>query len=374
MQNPLWKNLGASGVRRFTLVLLGLLSCWASGEPLEVLVIGLSHGHVRGFLRHAERDGVRVVAIHERDRALAARYREETGLPADLFHEDLESMLESVPCDAAWVFTDTGSHLKVVEACAPRGIDVIVEKPLANEPWEVDRMEELARWHGIHILTNYETTWYPSMEALYGIAVKDQAVGRITKIEGRFGHRGPAEINVGPEFLSWLTDPQRNGGGASTDFGCYGANLATWLMGNQPPLSVQASFQTHKPELYPEVDDDTVIVLTYPRVQAVIHASWDWHRSVKDLAVYGEKGSVRTLDEDRYRVRLRPRQPAVEHRAEPSGDPSGIAWFAAVLRGEAEPSGSRSALENNAIVVRVLDAARRSAMTGKVVHLSAAAD
>lgn len=36
------------------------------------------------------------------------------------------------------------------------------------------------------------------------------------------------------------------------DFGCYGANLMTWLMDNRKPLSVVSAFQTIKPDQYEE--------------------------------------------------------------------------------------------------------------------------
>ena len=61
------------------------------------------------------------------------------------------------------------------------------------------------------------------------------------------GTRGRRRFNVQPEFLAWLTDPVKNGAGALFDFGCYGANLMTWMMGNQRPLAVTAIAQTNKP-------------------------------------------------------------------------------------------------------------------------------
>ena len=75
-----------------------------------------------------------------------------------------------------------------------------------------------------------------------------------------------------PEFLRWLTDPVLNGGGALTDFGCYGANLFTWLMGNVRPLSVSAVTQTFKPDVYPRVDDEATIVVTWPAAVGIIQA------------------------------------------------------------------------------------------------------
>ena len=66
------------------------------------------------------------------------------------------------------------------------------------------------------------------------------------------GHSGPKAINVQPEFLDWLSDPVRNGGGALFDFGCYGANLMTWMMDNQRPLAVTAVTQQFQPAVYPQ--------------------------------------------------------------------------------------------------------------------------
>ena len=67
------------------------------------------------------------------------------------------------------------------------------------------------------------------------MANQEHAVGEIRKMVVHDGHQGPKEIGCSAEFLSWLTDPVKNGGGALVDFGCYGAYPMTWLMkGNTP--------------------------------------------------------------------------------------------------------------------------------------------
>ena len=85
------------------------------------------------------------------------------------------------------------------------------------------------------MITNYETTWYPSHRAIWRLLKEQKAGGALRKIVVLDGHEGPKEINVQPEFLAWLRDPAQNGGGALFDFGCYGANLMTWLMDGQRP-------------------------------------------------------------------------------------------------------------------------------------------
>jgi len=50
-----------------------------------------------------------------------------------------------------------------------------------------------------------------------------------------------------------------------TDFGCYGANLMTWFNNGERPISVTAITQTIKPDIYPDVDDEATILLTYKK-------------------------------------------------------------------------------------------------------------
>jgi predicted dehydrogenase len=175
---------------------------------------------------------------------------------------------------------------------------------------------------------------------------------------------------VQPEFFAWLTDPVKNGAGALFDFGCYGANLMTWLMDNQRPLKVTALAQTNKPQIYPRVDDEATILVEYPKAQGIIQASWNWPFSRKDFEVYGEKGYAIATGGAGLRVRL-PEQKAEESRtpgALPPDESDSISYLTAVARGRIKPSGL-SSLENNLIVTEILDAARESVRTGKTIEM-----
>src|SRR5205814_8494644 len=143
-------------------------------------------------------------------------------------------------------------------------------------------------------------TWYASNRAAYDL-VKENALGEIRKVVVHDGHSGPREINVAPEFFAWLTDSKLNGAGALFDFGCYGADLMTWLMNGAVPLTVTAVTQQIKPQIYPHVDDEATIILTYPRAQAIIQASWNWPFDRKDMEVYGETGEAITIRRDGLR-------------------------------------------------------------------------
>lgn len=344
----------------------------AEPTPVRFAIVGLVHDHARGFIpAMSSRHDVQLVAIVEPDRELAARYANDYRLAEGLFHTNLETMLDQVKPQAVAAFTSTFDHRRVVEACAPRGVDVMMEKPLAVNMEHARAIEAAARKAGIQVVVNYETTWYPANHAAYALIHERKEIGEVRKIVVHDGHQGPKEIGCSAAFLEWLTDPVLNGGGALTDFGCYGANLITWLMKEQRPSSVLAVTQQIKPQIYPKVDDEATILLTYPQAQGIIQASWNWPFNRKDMEVYGRTGYALVPDQNHLRVRQAnstETDAPVPSLAIPHRDP--LSYLAAVVRGELRPSGL-SSLEVNLIATEILDAARESARTGKRVSLPA---
>ena len=232
-------------------------------QAVRVVIARLTHGHVGWLLGRADKGDVQVMGIYEPDADVVERYAKQFGFDRRLAHTDFESMLDAVNPEAVVSFGSIAEHLSVVEAAAPRGIHVMVEKPLAFTIEHAEKMEALAKRHSIHVLTNYETTWYPSGYTAFQLVHDEEAVGPIRKVVVRDGHFGPKEVAVAPEFLSWLIDPAQSGGGALIDFGCYGANLMTWLMRGAAPLTVTAVTQQLKRDsVYERVDDEATIILT----------------------------------------------------------------------------------------------------------------
>src|SRR6266567_918403 len=311
----------------------------AEEAPLRVALAGLVHGHAFGFFdQFQRRTDLQVVGIAEADRQLTAQFAKRYSLEPGLFYSDLEEMLRKTHPQAVLAYTNTYDHRRVVEICARYSVPVMMEKPLAVSLEDARAIEKAARAAKIQVLVNYETTWYRSNQAAYDL-VHGSAIGEIRKIVVHDGHRGPKEIGVGPEFLAWLTDPKLNGGGALFDFGCYGADLATWLMDGRRPDSVTAVTQQIKPDIYSRVDDEATIVLTYPKAQAIIQASWNWPFDRKDIEVYGQTGSVITVKRDDIRVRRGNDRPEeqVAAKAIPTPYDNSLSYLRAVILDGAKP-------------------------------------
>jgi glucose-fructose oxidoreductase len=337
--------------------------------PLRVAIVGLVHGHVQGFLEHSlHNPEIEIVGIAEPDRSLASQYATRYGFDPALLFSDLEEMLERKHPQAVLVYTNTFDHRRVVEICARHGVHVMMEKPLAVSLEDALAIEKASQIGKIQVLVNYETTWYASNQAAYDL-VHEKALGDVRKVVVHDGHSGPKEIGVGPEFLSWLTDPKLNGGGALFDFGCYGGDLMTWLMDGQRPETVTAITQQIKPEIYPHVDDEATIILTYPKAQAIIQASWNWPFDRKDMEVYGQTGYVITVKRDDVRVRRAGGQEQqVAAKTLPAPYDNSLSFLRAVVLNGMRPDGP-SSLDTNITVTEIFDAARRSATSGKTIHL-----
>jgi len=359
----------------FALISMLFVAAVSSGQaapaPVRVAIVGLVHGHVYGFLdqyRHSPE--IEIVGVAEPDSKLLALAAQRYGFAAALLFTDLEEMLVKARPQAVLVYSNTYDHRRIVEICARHRVHVMMEKPLAVSLEDAVAIERAAHEGKIHVLVNYETSWYASNHAAYDL-VHQGALGEIRKVVIHDGHNGPKEIGVEPEFLAWLTDPKLNGAGALFDFGCYGADLMTWLMDGQRPLTVTAVTQQIKPQIYPRVDDEATIILTYPKAQAIVQASWNWPFGRKDMEVYGATGYVITVQRDDIRLRRggdQSREEQLKAKPVPAPYDDELSYFRAVIV-DGLKEDALSSLDTNVTVTEILDAARRSAESGKTVAL-----
>ena len=360
----------------YILILLIIVSySYGQKTPVTVGVVGLTHTHVHWIFNSDKYDEFDIVGIVEPNKVLAQRYANQYQFSMDMVYDTLDELIEAKKPIAVTAFGTIYDHLQIVETCAPKGIHVMVEKPLAVNLEHARKMKQLADQYGIHLLTNYETTWYPTNHKAYNLINQDTIIGDLRKVIVRDGHKGPKKIGVDAEFLEWLTDPVKNGGGAITDFGCYGANLMTWIMEGERPNSVTAITMQQQPENNPKVDDEAIILLTYDKVAAVIQASWNWPIGRKDMEVYGLNGVIYADNRNDIRIRIptgydtfTEESIKLEERTVPYNDP--FLYFAAVINDDIQPKTfNLSSLENNMIVMEILEAAIESAKTGKSVNL-----
>ncbi|MEY3562065.1 MAG: hypothetical protein RLZZ294_71 [Bacteroidota bacterium] len=359
-------------MKKIIFVFALLFSTTIYAQPVRLAVAGIAHGHNGWILGRKNDAAVQLVGIYETNKELVKKMMDKYHLDPALFYDDINKMLEEVKPEGVLGFGTTLQHLGVVEACAPKGIHVMVEKPLATTVADAEKMVGLARKYKILLLTNFETSWYPTTDKSFALTRDTAFMGPIRKVVVHDGHEGPKEIGVSKEFFEWLTDPVQNGGGALMDFGCYGANLMTLLMNGSMPLSVTAVTSQFKPHIYPKVDDEATIVLQYPDAQCIIQASWNWPFARKDMAIYGRSGYIVTKDNNQMKAKGKLGS-EVDYKLtaqETNTYTSPFLYFADAIRKKINiPAFGAYSMENNLIVVKILEAARNAAKTGKTIYL-----
>ena len=341
-------------------------------KPLRLGIIGLVHDHVHGVFQNVSNPDIEIVGIAEPDTALVIRYVNQYNLDRKIIFGSIEELIAKVKPEAVSVFTSISNHINVVRICAPHKIHVMVEKPLAINFQQAKEMNDLAQKWGIQIITNFETTWYPVTKDAYTKTIEENLIGEPRKMVIHDGHKGPIEIGCSKDFTTWLTDPDLNGGGAIIDFGCYGTDLISYFMNGERPTSVTAITQHIKPTIYPKVDDEATIIVTYPKMQGIIQASWNWPFSRKDMEIYGKTGYIVTTDNVHMRVRINEQSPeqmlVIDKDKAIAQNP--FSFFASVVRGNLKLApNDPSSLKLNLVAMEILESAVRSARNGQTVYL-----
>jgi len=232
-----------------------------AADDYKIAVIGLVHSHVWGHLGPMLKgDHAKLVGIAETVPELieAAKKRGASNVP---FFEDYQKMLDETKPDFVWAFVENNRHQEIVQACAPKKIHVIFEKPLAATYAQAVSVRQLARQHGIKVMTNYQMAWWPANYTAKDVA-DSGALGQVWRLRGIVGHGGPGtSAGLNKYFFDWLTDPVKNGAGALMDFGCYNALWSLWYLGR--PAKVFAQVNHLRPQLFPKVEDNADLTLSY---------------------------------------------------------------------------------------------------------------
>lgn len=341
-----------------------------SGEKFRLAIIGLIHSHAWGHLRNmVEIPGVELVAIAEPVADLQQEAKKYA--PNAKYYEDYHKMLDEVKPEAVWAFVENNRHLEIVQVCAPKGIHCVFEKPLASTFSDAKKMAELAKKHNILLMTNYQMAWWPTNYAAYN-AAKEGKIGDVWRIHAIIGHGGPGKPlapgqkkGPGDYFFAWLNDSVGNGGGAIIDFGCYGSLWTCWYLGK--PEVVQAMVNLRNPNRY-KVDDNAVILCSYPKGVAILEGSWSLPRGFQDLEVFGDKGSINITGQGAKIQIGRDQAQELSVPALPESYKSPITYLASCAR-QNKPLEGLVAPEINLDVCEILEAAKLSISTGKKITL-----
>ena len=334
----------------------------------RVGVAALVHDHVWGELKHwkAQPD-VWVMAAGDVNHDLRERAQRDYGL--ERVYPSWREMLDDAgdELDIVQIASENNAHADIVEACAARGIHVLVEKPMAARLSQAERMVKAARDANIRLMVNWPTAWSPAWQELERRVLAGD-IGQPRYVKYRSAHNGPKEIGCDPHFWGWLYDEEKNGAGALMDYCCYGSALCARLLGL--PRSV-IGMRAILAKDYPLPDDNALIAMRYDHAFGVAEASWTQTTGYAEgnPVVYGSEGAL-SVQRDGSLLVLRPGKSAETFTPPPTEAPrrSGPEYFlhcletGAPVEGLCSPEVGRDAQE-------ILEAGLRAADTGQTQAL-----
>jgi predicted dehydrogenase len=351
---------------KHALLLLALAAGSLRAQEYKIAVIGLVHSHVWGHLQTmVEGKSAKLVGVAEPNHELTAE-AEKMGVAHNLIYTDYNRMLEETKPDLVWAFVENNRHLEVAKACATRHINIIFEKPLAATLDQAKQIKALAEKYSVLVMTNYQMAWWPS-NYIAKTTIDRGDIGKVWRLHGIVGHSGPGSEGVRNKyFFDWLTDPEKNGGGALMDFGCYNALWSLWYLGK--PETVFATVNHLRPERFPRVEDNADLILHYDNAVGIFEGSWDLPRSYQDLELFGwgQNGQRGSLYMSQKSVELRKGKNVEQVALTPLGQDASepIAYMVSRMKAK-RPVEGLTAIDINLDVIHIIDLAKKSVKSGR---------
>lgn len=208
-----------------------------------------------------------------------------------------ESLPDPVPAVASSpqaAFAQDGVGLAVVatthDALAPlalealaAGCHVLVEKPGATRPADLERVRSLSRASGLLVRVGLNHRFHPAMRRAHKI-VRSGDHGSIMNIRARYGHGG----RVGYEN-EWRADRDRSGGGELLDQGMHLIDLVRFFAGE-----VSLAFSELRSDFWKtSVEDNAFLAMeSHDGAFAWLHASWTEWKNLFSFEIAMERAKV----------------------------------------------------------------------------------
>lgn len=235
-------------------------------KPLRVGVIGvgaMGKNHARIY---SQLPGVELIGVADVNEKLAISIAQSYGCKPyadynDLLNQNLDAVSIAVP---------TTLHKKVVLAAIQRGINILVEKPIADTVKNADEIIEAACQKGVKLMVGHIERFNPAIIKLKELIGNGQ-LGDIISISAK---------RVGP-YSPRITDV-----GIIIDLGTHDIDIMSYLYGEKVrKVYASAGSVIHNHE------DHAIITLNFDNGSSgVIETNWLTPHKVRNLTVIGSKG------------------------------------------------------------------------------------
>ncbi|MEO8358040.1 MAG: Gfo/Idh/MocA family oxidoreductase, partial [Chloroflexota bacterium] len=191
-------------------------------------------GYIGKIHAQAAQDlGLELAAVVNHKTDSMAEFSKRFGISRQ--YEKLDTLLKDGGVDALVIGTPNFLHAPQAIAALRVGVHVLVEKPMAMNAREAEKMMDASAKSGAKLMVAH--CWRFDEDVLW-LRKESKKLGEIirTKGIGVHTHWGPS---------GWFTQKEFAGGGALADMGIHALDTARFLLGDPRPVAVYAKIGTH---------------------------------------------------------------------------------------------------------------------------------
>ncbi len=256
-------------------------------ETVRVGLIGsgfIAEVHAESLRRIA---GAEVVAVASPTPGNAERFAAKRGIPHH--YTDDRALLDRPDIDLVVIGAPNDLHCPITVRAAEAGKHVVVDKPMALNLAECDRMIAACERAGVILGYAEELCFAPKYVRLKQM-IEEGALGKVHLVKQSEKHDGP--------HSSWFYDTRRSGGGVTMDMGCHAIEFFRWLLGRDGQkgkiLGVYAQMGTYVHGDKTNGDDESQLILDFEGgAVALAEESWSKPGGMDDRAeVFGSEGQA----------------------------------------------------------------------------------
>ena len=202
---------------------------------------------------------------------------------------DYKRLLDENDITLAAIATDSGAHAEIALECISRGINVIIEKPMAMSMADARKIVELSQKNNVKVCACHQNR--------FNLAVQHT---RHALESGRFGRLSHGSVNVRwsrskdyYDQASWRGKWAQDGGALMNQC-IHGIDLLRWMMGNEIDEVYGATRQCFHD--YIEAEDVGVAVVKFKNgAVATIEGTTNiYPKNLEEtLYIFGENGTVK---------------------------------------------------------------------------------
>ena len=215
---------------------------------------------------------------------------EKNNIPFSYSNLHIEKLCANDEIDAVFVATPNSTHIKDVIACLNGGKHVIVEKPMAMNSDQCEKMIAASQETGKKLMVAHCMRFCSAIEYIKNLIVGGK-MGDLVTISGDFMSTGKTSTRP------WKYDKSLAGGGAAFDLGVHMIDTVRFLANSK----IKKTYLLQRPDPLPEgvVDDVSTFVMDFENgVIGKATSSFLGPRH-STIEVYGTIGYARTIDFNR---------------------------------------------------------------------------